>query len=109
MAGGTRVWLWVCEPTLPHCCLCWWCLAPPQGKLCMPRPRQQQWRQCGLPYLGGKSGAGSLAWRGIRVPFTLAPLLWSRLPPSPTARGGALARSRTEGLQEPLPKMPLGA
>lgn len=71
----------------------------------MPRPRQQQWRQCGLPYLGGKSGAGSLARCGIRVPFTLAPLLWSSLPPSPTAHGGgALAVPRNEGQEEPLPK-----
>lgn len=47
------------------------------------------WRQRGLPYLGGKSGAGSAARRGIRVPFTLAALLWSGLPPSPSRpRGG---------------------
>lgn len=96
MAEGTRAWLWVHEPTLPQCCRCW-CLAPAQGKLCTPCPRQQHWRQRGLPYLAGKSGAGSLARRRIRVPFTLAPLLWSRLPPSPTAHGEALARSRTEG------------
>lgn len=105
---GALPWGWLgvpqlTEPAVPQCCLrrlgadAWphrgGCLQPCPcrgGSSVRPSLGSSAWRQHSLPYLGGKSGAGSAAWRGIRVPFTLAALLWSRLPPSPSAREGEL-------------------
>ncbi|XP_059688090.1 LOW QUALITY PROTEIN: mothers against decapentaplegic homolog 6-like [Gavia stellata] len=100
-AWGTRAtpggWLWVpqqAEPPVLRCCLCRISAgACPRRRGSSARPGLggSAWRQRSLPYLGGKSGAGSAVRRGIRVPFTLALCCGAGSHPCPAPAGGALA------------------
>lgn len=80
-----------------------------RGSSAHPGRGGSAWRQHGLPYLGGKLGAGSTAPRGIRVPFTLAALLWRGLPPSRSARGGAWLQGQPGGRGGQRGPLPEGA
>lgn len=80
-----------------------------RGSSAHPGRGGSAWRQHGLPYLGGKLGAGSAAPRGIRVPFTLAALLWRGLPPSRSARGGAWLQGQPGGRGGQRGPLPEGA
>nr|XP_047905177.1 LOW QUALITY PROTEIN: mothers against decapentaplegic homolog 6-like [Anser cygnoides] len=76
-----------------------------RGNSARPGHGGSAWRQHGLPYLGGKLGAGSAAPRGIRVPFTLALCCGAGSHPRGVPAGGPGRRDSrgAGGRRGPLP------